>query len=127
VLIHAACDLLSYPSPWTRPPYLRVEDMDEAFASLSPVGISAAASSVSGIIAALFAVAFEAVSGRRTRTLALTLAAFWAFSAVLTYAVWLSTPWPRALVSLALALPRGAAVAWALSRILSPSSSAVAP
>ena len=114
-LVHAAFDLVTWPSSWTRAPYLRLEDMHEAFGALSPVGVSIAASAVSGIIAALALVAFEP-AGRRARALGLALAAFWIFSALLTHAVWLSTPWSRALVALPLGIPRGLTVGWLLAR-----------
>jgi hypothetical protein len=120
-LVHAAFDLVTWPSAWTRAPYLRLEDMHEAFGALSPVGVSIAASAVSGIIAALALVAFEPASGRRARALGLALAAFWIFSALLTHAVWLSTPWSRALVALPLGIPRGLAVGWLLAQLATPS------
>lgn len=125
VLVHAAFDLVTYPSAWTRAPYLRVEDMNEAFGALSPVAISIAASAVSGVIAVLALVAFEPAPGRRARSLGVTLAAFWIFSALLTHAVWLSTPWTYALVALPLGIPRGLAVGWILAR-LAPAASAPA-
>ena len=115
-LVHAAFDLVTWPSSWTRAPYLRLEDMHEAFGALSPVGVSIAASVVSGIIAALALAAFEPAPGRRARTFGLALAAFWIFSALLTHAVWLSTPWSRALVALPLGIPRGLTVGWLLAR-----------
>jgi hypothetical protein len=117
MLVHAGFDLVTWPSAWTRAPYLRVEDMNEAFAGLSPVGISIAASAVSGVIAGLALVAFEPARGRRARSLGLALAAFWIFSALLTHAVWLSTPWTYALVALPLGVPRGLAVGWLLARL----------
>ena len=117
-VLHGLFDLLTWPYPLTRPPYLRLEDMPQAFSSLSPAGVSLAASAVSGVIAALAIVAVEPARNRRVVTLGLVLAAFWLFSALLTHAVWLRTSWTLALTSLPLAVPRGLAIGWIASRLL---------
>jgi hypothetical protein len=116
-LLHGGFDLLTWPSTWTRPPYLRLEDMPEVFSSLSPAGVSIAASAVSGFIAALAILAVEPERNRRVVALGLVLAAFWLFSALLTHAVWLRTSWTYALTSLPLALPRGLAIGWVAARL----------
>lgn len=115
--LHGAFDLATWPSRLTRPPYLRLEDMPEVFSMLSPAGVSFATSAVSGIIAALALAAVEPGPGRRAWTLGLVLAAFWIFSALLTQAVWLATPWTLAATSLPLGLPRGLAIGWAMARL----------
>jgi hypothetical protein len=125
-LLHGGFDLLTWPSRLMRPPYLRLEDMPEVFAMLSPLGISIATSCVSGIIATLAAVAIEPGPRRRTLTLGLVLSAFWLLSALLMQAVWLSTSWSLAATSLPLALPRGLLVAWIASR-LTPAAPAADP
>jgi hypothetical protein len=116
-VLHGACDLATFPSRWTRPPYLRIEDAPEMFHTLSPVGVSVAASAVSGVIAALAVLAVEPAPGRRARTLGIVLAAFWLCSAVLFQAVWLSTGWRYGLTSLPLALPRGLVIGWAIAAL----------
>jgi hypothetical protein len=117
-LLHGAFDLATWPSVWTRPSYLRVEDMPELFETLSPVGISVAASAVSGVIAALAIMAVEPARDRRVWTLGAVLTAFWFLSALLTHLVWLRTPWTLALTSLPLALPRGLGIGWVTARLL---------
>jgi hypothetical protein len=116
-LLHAGFDLATWGSAWTRPPYLRLEDMPEVFSSLSPVGVSIAASAVSGVIAALAILAVEPQRDRRAVPLGLALAAFWLLSGVLTHAVWLRTSPAQAATSLLLGLPRGLAIGWAAARL----------
>jgi hypothetical protein len=117
-LLHGVFDLLTWPSVWTRPPYLRLEDMPEVFSTLSATGVSIAASAVSGVIAALAVFAVEPARDRRVVTLGLVLAAFWLFSALLTHVVWLRTSSTLLLTSLPLALPRGLAIGWVATRLL---------
>jgi hypothetical protein len=124
--VHGLFDAVTWPSPLTRPPYLRLEDMPEVFAMLSPLGVGIATSAVSGIIAALAIVAVEPARGRRTWTLGLVLAAFWLFSALLTQAVWLRTSWALAATSLPFALPRGLLIAWLVGR-LAPGAGEASP
>jgi hypothetical protein len=124
--VHGLFDAATWPSPLTRPPYLRLEDMPEVFSMLSPLGVGIATSAVSGIIAGLAIVAVEPARGRRVWTLGLVLAAFWLFSALLTQAVWLRTSWALAATSLPFALPRGLVIAWLVQR-LSPAADAPRP
>jgi hypothetical protein len=119
-LLHGAFDLVTWPSRWTRAPYLRLEDMPEVFSSLSPVGVSIAASAVSGVIAMLAILAVEPRRDRRAVALGLALAAFWLLSGLLTHAVWLRTSWAEAATSLALGLPRGLAIGGVAARLAPP-------
>ena len=123
-LVHGAFDLVTYPSAWTRAPYLRIEDMPELFSTLTPAGVSIAASGVSGVIAALAIVAVEPGRDRRAVTLGVVLALFWLFSALLTHVVWLKTSWALALTSLPLGVPRGLAIGWLTARLVPAPSAA---
>jgi hypothetical protein len=119
-VLHGLFDLVTWYSRWTRPPYLRLEDMPEMFSMLSPLGVSIATSAVSGVIAGLAIAGIEPAPGRRATSLGLVLAGFWFFSAVLVHAVWLRTSWTLAATSLPLALPRGLAIGWAAARLAAP-------
>jgi hypothetical protein len=114
--LHGAFDAICYRIPLAAPPYLRLEDAPEAFQMLSPVAVSIAVCSVSGIIGAI---AVTVVQPRQRRPLVLgsIVTAFWMFSAVLMRLFWLSTPWSVTAVGLLLGLPRGLAVGWCLALI----------
>jgi hypothetical protein len=114
--LHAAFDAASTRFGPTTPPYLKIDEWPEAFQLLSPVAVSLAASCVSGVIAVI---AVIAASPSRRRALAIggLVAAFWILSASLTRLVWLSTPWPTALLGIALGVPRGLAIGWVLARL----------
>jgi len=114
--LHAAFDAASTRFGATTPPYLKIDDWPEAFQLLSPVAVSLAASCVSGVIAVIALIA-TAPSRRRALALGTLVAGFWMLSAALTRIVWLSTPWPTALLSIALGLPRGLAIGWVLGRL----------
>jgi hypothetical protein len=115
--LHGVADLVCWPSPLLRPTYLRLEDGPEVFATLSPVGVSVAASAVSGAIAALSVSVVEPSPRRRALTLGAVLAAFWAFSACLTWAVWLRTPAPLVASSVLVGSLRGLVIGWVLARL----------
>jgi hypothetical protein len=115
--LHGAADLATYGSALLRPAYLRLEDAPDVFSTLSPVGVSIAASAVSGAIAALSVSIVEPTPRRRAVALGVVLAAFWTFSAFLTWLVWLETPAALALASLLLGAPRGLLIGWALARL----------
>jgi len=112
----AACSALS----WARPPYLRMEELPEAFRQLplvsAPVVVSVASSAVSGLLAAIALLAVEPQAPRRLRQLTGIVTGFWLFTATLTWLVWLSSPFSRALPGIALGIPRGLAVGWLLWR-----------
>lgn len=108
----------------TAPPYLLLDHAAEVFRELLALDrtailttVAVAASAVNGAIAAMLAVALEAVPHRR-RTLAWVLVAFWVFSGGLMILVYLSPPWLTVLGSLAAGIPRAWLVAWALDRAL---------
>lgn len=115
-VLHAACDAASARFGATTPPYLKIEDWPEAFQLISPVAVSLAASCVSGVIAVIALVA-AAPARRPALTIGALIAGFWIFSAALTRLVWLSTPWPTALLGIALGVPRGLAIGWVLARL----------
>ena len=114
--LHAAFDAASSRFGPTTPPYLRLEDWPEAFRLLSPFAVSLTASCVSGVIAVI-AVVVAAPARRRGLVLGALVAGFWIFSASLTRLVWLATPWPSALVGIALGVPRGLVIGWVLARL----------
>lgn len=119
-LLHLGFDVACAQVAWARPPYLRMEDLPEAFRYLpfvsAPVAVSVAASAVSGLLAIIALLAVEPGSGRRRWQLTRTVTGFWLFTALLTWLVWLSTPFLRALPGIALGIPRGLAVGWLLWR-----------
>lgn len=119
-LLHLGFDIACSAVSWARPPYLRTEDLPEVFRELpfvsAPVAVSLAASAVSGILAAIALAAVEPGAPRRRRQLVGIVTGFWLFTALLTWLVWLSTPFVRALPGIALGLPRGLAVGWLLWR-----------
>jgi hypothetical protein len=114
--LHGGLDALCSAASLTTPPYLRLGDAPEVFRLVSPVAVSVAASAVSGIIAAI-AVSLVGAARARRRTLGAALAGFWLFSAVLLRLTWLDTPLLPTMVGLACGIPRGFAVAWALSAL----------
>lgn len=119
-LLHLGFDLACAQVSWARPPYLRMEDLPEAFRYLpfvsAPVAVSIAASAVSGLLGVIALLAVEPGTGRRRWQLTRLVTGFWLFTAVLTWLVWLSTPFLRALPGMALGLVRGLAVGWLLWR-----------
>lgn len=119
-LLHLAFDVACSAVAWARPPYLRMEDLPEAFRHLplvsAPVAVSVAASAVSGLLAVIALLAVEPGTPRRRWQLTRIVTGFWLFTAVLTWLVWLSTPFTRILPGIALGLPRGLAVGWLLWR-----------
>lgn len=118
--LHAAFDAASSLFGPTTPPYLRLEDWPEAFRLLSPFAVSLTASCVSGVIAVI---AVAVAAQPRALVLGALVAGFWIFSASLTRLVWLATPWPTALLGIALGVPRGLAIGWVLARLAPPGAS----
>jgi len=119
-LLHLGCDALLGRIAWARPPYLRLEDMPEPFRELpfvsAPLAVSVAASVVGGILAAIALAAVEPAVPRRGRLVTRLVTGFWIFSAFLSWATWLSTPFLTALPGMALGIPRGLLVGWAALR-----------
>jgi len=119
-LLHLAADALLGRIPWARPPYLRLEDMPEPFRELpfvsAPLAVSVAASVVGGILAAIALAAVEPNAPRRSRAVTGLVTGFWLFTALLSWATWLSTPFLAALPGIALGIPRGLLVGWAALR-----------
>ncbi len=119
-LVHLSLDALLTPFRWARPPWLRMEDMPEAFRELpfvsAPVAVSASASAVGGLLAAIALLAVEPDAPRRGWLLSGLVTGFWLVSAVLTWLTWLSTPFLAALPGILLGIPRGLAVGWLLWR-----------
>jgi hypothetical protein len=118
--VHLAFDWLASRLEATTPPYLLLRHAPELFRDvLDPVGVAVAASLVQGVIAVLIGAAFEErPAGRRAVPLALALWGLWILSGGLLELVYLSAPWPVALGSLAAGLPRAAAVAWLVDRMM---------
>lgn len=129
--LHLACDAACSALPWARPPYLRMEDLPEVFRQLplvsAPVAVSLAASLVSGLLAVIALSAVEPGAPRRRRQLTGIVTGFWLLTAVLTWLVWLSTPFFRALPGMALGIPRGLAVGWLIWRGTGGQASAARP
>lgn len=118
--VHLVFDWLGSRLDVTTPPYLLLRYAPEVFREiLDPVGVSVAASLVQGAIAVLIGAAFEQrPAGRRAVPLALALWGLFVLSGGLLELVYLSAPWPVALGSLAAGLPRAAAVAWLVDRMM---------
>jgi hypothetical protein len=120
-LVHLSLDALLSPFPWARPPWLRLEDMPEAFRELpfvpAAAAVSVAAAAVGGLIAALSLLAVEPGAPHRGRMLAGLVTGLWLFSALLTWLTWLQTPFLVALPGILLGIPRGLAVGWLLWRL----------
>jgi len=119
-LLHLGFDAACSAVSWARPPYLRMEELPEAFRQLplvsAPVAVSVATSMISGLLAVIALLAVEPGAPRRRRQLIGIVTGFWLFTAALTWLVWLSTPFARVLPGIALGLLRGLAVGWLLWR-----------
>jgi hypothetical protein len=125
-LAHLLLDAAVSRAPWARPPWLRMEDMPEAFRQLpfasAPVAVSLGASGVGGLIAVISLLAVEPDAPRRRLLLVGLVTGFWLFSALLTWLVWLETPFLVALPGILLGIPRGLVVGWLLWRLSPPVS-----
>lgn len=122
--VHLAFDAAQSAVAWLRPPYLRFEDMPEAFRELpfvsAPVAVSVASAAAGGVLAAIALAAVEERAPRRRRLLVLLVTGFWLFSAVLSWGTWLSTPFLAALPGILMGVPRGLAIGWLLWRLSPP-------
>jgi len=126
-LVHLAFDTAGRLFTATTPPYLLLPYMSEIFrdmlALLGVNAISAVTSAINGLIAAVFATALHEVAARRLKV-GLLLAGVWLLTAGSMFTLYLSAPWPVALGSLASGLPRAAALAWLLDRMMGPAEAA---
>lgn len=124
-LVHLAFDTVGRAFTATTPPYLLLPYMSEIFRDmLGLLGvdvISVLTCAINGLIAGVFATAlFEA--GRRRRALGLLLAGIWLLTCGAMFTLYLSAPWPVAIGSMAFGLPRAAALAWVLERMMARAS-----
>jgi len=120
-LVHLAFDSVGRVFTATTPPYLLLPYMSEIFRDMLGLlgvnAISVVTSAVNGLIAAVFATAFFEVA-RRRRKLGLLLSAVWLLTCGAMFTLYLSAPWSVALGSMAAGLPRAAALAWVLERLM---------
>jgi hypothetical protein len=130
-LLHGTFDAALYPLRWARPPYLRLEDMPEAFRQLplvsAPVAVGVAASAVGGLLAVISLLSVEPAAPARRRLLVGLVTGFWAFSALLGWFTWQETPFTSVALALLLGLPRGLAIGLALERLSRPAPPAAGP
>jgi hypothetical protein len=130
-LLHLGFDAALYPLRWARPPYLRLEDMPEAFRQLplvsAPVAVAVAVSVVGGLLAVISLLSVEPAAPNRLRLLAGLVTGFWMFSALLGWFTWQETPFRSVAVALLLGLPRGLAIGLALERLSRVAPAAPAP
>ena len=128
-LIHLAFDSVGRLATATTPPYLLLPFMSEIFRDMLGLlgvnAISAVTCAIDGLIAGLFATALFEV-GRRRRALGLLLAGIWLLTCGAMFTLYLSAPWPVALGSMAFGLPRAAALAWVLDRMMARAGAPVA-
>lgn len=121
-ILHFGFDSLFRAWTATTPPYLLFAYMGEVFRDmlgmLGPVAVSAVTSAISGMVAAIFAVALQEVGGRRREKLGALLFGLWCLTGGLTFAAYLDAPAPVIAGSLAAGLPRAAALAFFLDRLV---------
>jgi hypothetical protein len=121
-LIHLGFDSLFRVWTFTTPPYLLLPYMSEVFremlAMLGVDAVSVVTSGVNGLVSAIFALALQDVAARRREKLgALLLGLSW-LTGGLTFAVYLDAPAGVVAGSLAAGIPRAAALAFFLDRLL---------
>jgi hypothetical protein len=124
-LVHLAFDTVGRAFDATTPPYLLLPYMSEIFRDMLDLlgvnAISAVTCAINGLIAAVFATALVEVGARRLK-IGLLLGFVWLLTAGSMFTLYLSAPWPVALGSLAFGLPRAAALAWLLDRMMGPAT-----
>jgi hypothetical protein len=122
-LVHLAFDSVGRLATVTTPPYLLLPFMSELFRQMLDLlgvnAISAVTCAINGLIAAVFATALFEVPSRRLKV-GLLLSGIWLLTAGSMFTLYLSAPWPVALGSLAFGIPRAAALAWLLDRLMGP-------
>ena len=120
-LVHLAFDAVGRSSTATTPPYLLLPYMSEIFRDMLGLlgvnAISVVTCAINGLIAGVFATAFFEVE-RRRRKLGLLLAGIWLLTSGAMFTLYLSAPWPVAIASMAFGVPRAAALAWVLARMM---------
>ena len=119
---HLAFDAITSRVLWTTPPYLLLDYASETFRDLLNidrtsilVAVAAISAGVNGVIAGMFAAAFDGVT-RPVRKLGLALSGLWIFSGGLMTLVYLTPPLVVVAGSLAAGIPRSFAIAWLLDR-----------
>jgi len=121
-LIHFGFDSLFRAWTVTTPSYLLLPYMSEVFREMLGMlgvnAVSAVTSGVNGLVAAIFAAAFQEVAGRRREKLGALLLGLWCLTGGLTFAVYLDAPGAVVAGSLAAGLPRAAALAFFLDRLV---------
>jgi hypothetical protein len=121
-LIHLGFDTLFRAWTVTTPSYLLLPYMGEVFREmlgLLGVGaVSAVTSAINGLVAAIFAAAFQEVAVHRREKLGALLVGLWLLTSGLTFAVYLDAPPAVVAGSLAAGLPRAAALAFFLDRLV---------
>lgn len=124
-LVHFTFDSAGRLFTATTPPYLLLPFMSDLFRDMLGLlgvnAISAVTCAINGLIAAVFATAFFELPSRRLK-LGLLLLTVWLLTGASMFALYLSAPWPVALGSLAFGVPRAAALAWVLDRIMGPAT-----
>ena len=130
---HLAFDAVTSRLVWTTPPYLLLDYASETFRDLLNIDrtsilvtVAAISAGVNGVIAGMFAAAFDGVT-RPVRKLGLALSGLWIFSGGLMTLVYLSPPAGVVLGSLAAGIPRAFVVAWLLERVARRAPAGTAP
>jgi hypothetical protein len=129
-LVHLAFDTVGRAFEATTPPYLLLPFMSDIFREMLGLlgvnAISVVTCAINGLIAGVFATAlFE--TERRRRALGLLLAGIWFLTSGAMFTLYLSAPWPVVLGSMAFGLPRAAALAWLLDRMMAGAASGLPP
>jgi hypothetical protein len=121
-LLHFAFDAVSRVWAITTPAYLQLAYMGEPFREILGLlgvdAVSAVTAAVTGLVSGIFAMALQEAAPRRRLKLGLLLFFLWCFTGGLTFAVYLDAPWWVEAGSLAAGLPRAAAIAFFLDRLV---------
>ena len=121
-LLHLGFDAITRPFPATTPPYLLLRYMADVFREMLGMlgvgAVSAVTSAVNGLVSAIFALALAEVARARWAKLAALLLAVWLLTGGAILAIYVAAPWGIALGSLAAGLPRAAAIAFFLDRMM---------
>jgi hypothetical protein len=120
-LVHLVFDTAGRAFTVTTPPYLLLPYMSELFRDMLGLlgvnAISAVTCAINGLIGGVFATALFEVE-RRRRALGLLLTGIWLLTCGAMFSLYLSAPWAIAIGSMAFGLPRAAALAWVLERMM---------